>query len=143
MCSSDLHQRVLSIILFLCFVLLAGMVSWTVISTEKVARQVSATGRALMQSQRLAKSVSQASVGNVSAFPEVKDSAAELRAAVDGLQRGNEQVSPLRAAYLLVPHCDLELARPLLRRLLSALPQRVSAVPGRHHDRGQIGRAHV
>ena len=93
------HQRVLSIILFLCFVLLAGMVSWTVISTEKVARQVSATGRALMQSQRLAKSVSQASVGNVSAFPEVKDSAAELRAAVDGLQRGNEQVSPLGAAY--------------------------------------------
>ena len=93
------HQRVLSVLLFLCFAVLAGMVSWAVVSTEKVSRQVSATGRALMQSQRLAKSVSQASVGNASAFEEVKESANELRTVVNGLQKGNEYVSQLGAAY--------------------------------------------
>ena len=93
------HQRVLSVLLFLCFAVLAGMVSWAVVSTEKVSRQVSATGKALMQSQRLAKSVSQASVGNASAFEEVKESANELRTVVNGLQKGNEHVPQLGAAY--------------------------------------------
>ena len=42
------------------------------------ATQVGATGQALMQSQRLAKSVSQALVGTPAAFPEVKESAEVL-----------------------------------------------------------------
>jgi hypothetical protein len=68
------HQRVLSILLAVALVALAGAVYWTVSQTDKVALQVAATGQSLMQSQRLAKSVSQALVGSAEAFPEVKDS---------------------------------------------------------------------
>ena len=42
--------------------------------TNKVAQQLGATGQALMQSQRLAKSVSQALVGSQQAFPAVSES---------------------------------------------------------------------
>ena len=93
------HQRVLFVLLGLCVAVLAGMVAWTVLSTDKVAKQVSATGNALMQSQRLAKSVSQAAVGNASAFAEVKESADELDASVAGLQKGSETVPRLGADY--------------------------------------------
>ena len=40
----------------------------------KQAGQLAATGQALMQSQRLAKSVSQALIGSPAAFPEMKES---------------------------------------------------------------------
>lgn len=97
--TAERHQRVLFVLLGLCVAVLAGMVAWTVLSTDKVAKQVSATGNALMQSQRLAKSVSQAAVGNASAFAEVKESADELDASVAGLQKGSETVPRLGADY--------------------------------------------
>ena len=97
--TAERHQRVLFVLLGLCVAVLAGMVAWTVLSTDKVAKQVSATGNALMQSQRLAKSVSQAAVGNASAFAEVKESADELNASVAGLQKGSETVPRLGAGY--------------------------------------------
>ena len=97
--TAERHQRVLFVLLGLCVAVLAGMVAWTVLSTDKVAKQVSATGNALMQSQRLAKSVSQAAVGNASAFAEVKESADELNASVAGLQKGSETVPRLGADY--------------------------------------------
>ena len=43
-------------------------------ASRKGSAQVAATGQALMQSQRLAKSVSQALVGSPQAFPEVRES---------------------------------------------------------------------
>jgi twitching motility protein PilJ len=46
----------------------------------------SATGQAMMQSQRLAKSVTQAIVGSSTAFPEVKDSSEVLAANVRSLK---------------------------------------------------------
>ena len=54
------------------------------------ATQVEATGAALMQSQRLAKSVSQAMIGSPAAFPEVKESGTVLATNVRGLSSGNE-----------------------------------------------------
>ena len=54
------------------------------------AAQVAASGQALMQSQRLAKSVSQALIGSPTAFPEVKESAdvlAEQRAQPEDRRR--------------------------------------------------------
>jgi twitching motility protein PilJ len=42
-------------------------------AASRGAAQVAATGQALMQSQRLAKSVTQAFVGSAQAFPEVRD----------------------------------------------------------------------
>jgi len=61
-------------------------------ASGKQARQLSATGQALMQSQRLAKSVSQALVGSASAFPEVRESGEVLAANLRGLANGGEQV---------------------------------------------------
>jgi twitching motility protein PilJ len=57
------------------------------------AKQVAATGQALMQSQRLAKSVSQAMIGAPTAFPEVKESGSVLFTNAHGLQDGNEAVA--------------------------------------------------
>jgi twitching motility protein PilJ len=61
------------------------------------AQQVEATGAALMQSQRLAKSVSQAMIGSPAAFPEVKESGTVLATNVRGLKSGNDTVSAVPA----------------------------------------------
>jgi len=90
---------VLSIVLSVALLALAVLVFWTVSRTDKGARQVGAIGQSLMQSQRLAKSVSQALVGSPEAFGEVKESAAALTANVRGLQDGNELVPALGDAY--------------------------------------------
>jgi twitching motility protein PilJ len=70
-------------------VLTAGM---ALSAAGRQARQLSATGQALMQSQRLAKSASQGLVGNAAAFPEIRDSAQVLTANLQGLVNGNDQV---------------------------------------------------
>jgi len=57
------------------------------------SKQVEATGAALMQSQRLAKSVSQAMIGSPAAFPEVKESGTVLATDVRGLHTGNDVVT--------------------------------------------------
>ena len=75
------------------------MVYWTVSQTDRGAQQVGAIGQSLMQSQRLAKSVSQALVGSPEAFPELKESSAALSSNVHGLQNGNDKVTALGDAY--------------------------------------------
>ena len=57
--------------------------------------QVAAAGQAQTQSQRLAKSVSQAVVGNVASFAEVKDSAALLGRNLRSLYSGGAEASAL------------------------------------------------
>jgi twitching motility protein PilJ len=69
------HQRTLSIMLGASLLLLAGVTFFALNQADKVAQQLGATGQGLMQSQRLAKSVSQALVGSVAAFPDVSESA--------------------------------------------------------------------
>ena len=97
--SAAQHQRLLSILLALALVVLAAMVYWTVSQTDRGAQQVGAIGQSLMQSQRLAKSVSQALVGSPEAFPELKESSAALSSNVHGLQNGNDNVTALGDAY--------------------------------------------
>jgi twitching motility protein PilJ len=63
-------------------------------AANRQATQLSAVGRALMQSQRLAKSVSQALVGSPSAFPEVQESGQVLANNVRGLVSGNADLAP-------------------------------------------------
>ena len=60
----------------------------TVTSGNKSAAQVRATGQALMQSQRMAKSVSSALMGNSGSFVELKDAAATLTSVVGSLSTG-------------------------------------------------------
>lgn len=97
--SAAQHQRLLSILLALALVVLAAMVYWTVSQTDRSAQQVGAIGQSLMQSQRLAKSVSQALVGSPEGFPELKESSAALSSNVHGLQNGNDNVTALGDAY--------------------------------------------
>src|SRR5258706_2446999 len=75
---------------------LAGLVVMTVtslISANRGAAQVGASGQALMPSQRLAKSVSQALIGSPQAFPEVRESTEVLAKSVRGLNVGSETLA--------------------------------------------------
>jgi twitching motility protein PilJ len=69
------HQRILFGCCLALLAVLGGVAIYAVRQADKVAQQVAATGDSLMQSQRLAKSVSQALVGSPQAFPDVRDSA--------------------------------------------------------------------
>ncbi|OGB29314.1 MAG: chemotaxis protein [Burkholderiales bacterium RIFCSPLOWO2_12_FULL_61_40] len=86
------HQRILSIMLGFALLLLAVVTFYTLSQSDKVAQQLGATGQALMQSQRLAKSVSQAVVGSAQAFPDVSESSGVLVKAVRGLQGGDDEM---------------------------------------------------
>src|SRR5690606_9386749 len=68
--------------------------------------QVAATGEALMQSQRLAKSVSQALVGAPSAFPEVRESAQVLARNVRALSAGSVTANIESVAETMRPDVD-------------------------------------
>jgi len=72
------QQRILLAILGLGLLGLIVLTISSFVSAGRGSAQVAASGQALMQSQRLAKSVSQALTGNPTAFPEVKDSAEVL-----------------------------------------------------------------
>ncbi len=72
-------------------ILITGVLA--VLSGNRSAAQVGAAGQATTQSQRLAKSVSQALVGNAAAFPEVKDSVGILAKNVRGLKNGDGDIS--------------------------------------------------
>ncbi|MEO8187578.1 MAG: methyl-accepting chemotaxis protein [Burkholderiaceae bacterium] len=95
------HQRLLGILLALALLVLVVVAGLALRDGEKLAQQLAVTGNAQMQSQRLAKSASQALVGNKQAFPEVKESADALARNVNGLKDGNEalRLTALGSAY--------------------------------------------
>ena len=75
---------------------LIGLILTTALALNKAGRnsaQVGASGQAQMQSQRLAKSVSQALVGSAQAFPEVRESVEVLAQNVRGLRTGEGGVA--------------------------------------------------
>ncbi|MET3373772.1 twitching motility protein PilJ [Variovorax boronicumulans] len=84
------QQRVLAIMLAIVVLALLLVAGSAILRAERLAQQVAATGQSLMQSQRLAKSISQALVGSASAFVEVKDSADDLSRRVQGLTNGDD-----------------------------------------------------
>ena len=93
------HQRILLTLLGFSVLVLAVVAYRALTHADTVAQQVAATGQSLMQSQRLAKSVSQALVGSAQAFPDVKESADVMAKTVRGLKSGEpslrlEPVSP-------------------------------------------------
>jgi twitching motility protein PilJ len=80
---------------------LLGLTMATVLalgSASRSSEQVGSIGRALMESQRLAKSVSQAMVGWPAAFPEVKESAEVLSSNVRALAAADANSPSLPAA---------------------------------------------
>ncbi|MEY4882304.1 MAG: hypothetical protein RIS34_158 [Pseudomonadota bacterium] len=106
------HQQVLAILLAFSLVVLGAITFFTLSVSGSVAQQLSATGQSLMQSQRLAKTVSQAFVGGVQAFPDVRQSSDVLARSVRGLKSGDDEMrlSPLDAEY----QSDLDKIMPLV-----------------------------
>ena len=86
------HQRTLFVLLGLSVLVLALVAYLALSQAETVSRRLVATGDSLMQSQRLAKSVSQALVGSAQAFPDVKESSGVLAKSVRGLKSGDESL---------------------------------------------------
>ncbi|MBH1964969.1 MAG: type IV pili methyl-accepting chemotaxis transducer N-terminal domain-containing protein [Comamonadaceae bacterium] len=93
------HQRLLSILLAVSLLVLAFVVYRGVSKSDTETQQVGALGQALVQAQRMAKSVSQSILGNAQAFPELKESSARLVEDVRGLRSGNDNVSALGSDY--------------------------------------------
>jgi twitching motility protein PilJ len=83
------HQRVLTFILVVALLLLAFITFFALSQASKVASEVAATGDSATQSQRLAKSVSQALVGSAGAFKDVLESSDVLAKNVRGLKNGD------------------------------------------------------
>lgn len=106
------HQRVLFILLSFALVVLGSVAFFAVTQADRIAQQVAGTGNSLMQSQRLAKSVSQALIGSPQAFPDVKESAEVLAQTVRGLRSGDAHLRPV--AESMQP--DLEKIVPLMER---------------------------
>ncbi len=111
------HQRILFILLGFALVVLAGVTFFTLSLAVRTSEQAAGIGNSLMQSQRLAKSVSQALVGNASSFAEVRQSADVLTQTVQGLKQGDEALglAPLGPEF----QGELDKITPLAQRALN------------------------
>ena len=108
------HQKSLFILLALALVTLAAVTLYVLSRSDRVAQQLGVTGQSLMQSQRLAKSVSQALVGVQQSFPDVADSSGVLAKTVRGLKAGDVQLnlSELGADFT----AEIDKVTPLMER---------------------------
>ena len=129
------HQRILLILLGLSVLVLAVVAYRALGQADRVGQEVAATGQSLMQSQRLAKSVSQALVGSPAAFPDVKESAEVLAKNVRGLKSGNDSMGLEAVADELQPTVDK--ATPLMERA----EKNAATVMGQKDILTQVGNA--
>ena len=108
------HQKTLLIVLGLSLLALVVVFYFSLRQANQVAQQLSATGQALMQSQRLAKTTTQALVGNQQAFPDVADSSGVLAKTVRALKSGDDElrVGALGGDF----DADLDKVVPLMAR---------------------------
>ncbi|MDO9360705.1 MAG: methyl-accepting chemotaxis protein [Polaromonas sp.] len=129
------HQQVLVILLGFAVVVLASVTFVALNQADQVAQQVAATGQSLMQSQRLAKSVSQALVGSAQAFPDVRESSDVLAKTVRGLKSGEGSLRLEPVAPDLQP--DVDTVTPLMERA----EKNASTVMGQQAILTQVGNA--
>ncbi len=108
------HRRILTTMLILALVVFLAVMFFALAQADNVARQVGASGQSLMQSQRLAKSVSQALVGSPQAFTEVSDSSNALVKNVRGLKEGSAELNLTQVAPGIVE--EVTKAMPLVDR---------------------------
>ncbi|HYF16732.1 MAG TPA: type IV pili methyl-accepting chemotaxis transducer N-terminal domain-containing protein, partial [Ramlibacter sp.] len=129
------HQVILSVALVFSLLVVATVAAVAVRQAGTSAQQVRHTGDALMQSQRLAKSVSQALVGSAQAFPEVRESASLLARSVRGLKSGDDD---LRLRELSEQYQeDIDKIVPLMERT----EKNASTVSGQQRILTQVGAA--
>ena len=100
------HQKTLAVLLAIGLVTLGAATVVVLGQADKVGHQVAASGQALMQSQRLAKSVSQALVGNAISFDEVRESSTVLAKTMRGLRQGDSELSLEPLAANFAPELD-------------------------------------
>ena len=133
--SVEEHQKLLSILLGAALLILLVVTIYALNRSDRVAQQLGATGQSLMQSQRLAKSVSQASLGVVQAFPDVAQSAGVLARSVRGLQDGDDELrlSALGSEF----QEELEKIAPLAQRA----ERNAATVMGQQKILTQVGAA--
>ena len=127
------QQRILGGVVLLG---LLGLVLGTVLALSAASRganQVAAVGQALMQSQRLAKSVSQALVGSAQAFPEVRDASTVLATNVRGLRNGEGDLAAAPASVQ-------DTIEPLLP-LVDRAERNANHVLGQQKTLTQVGQA--
>lgn len=108
------HQQILFPLMLTSVMVLGVVTVWSLNQSNSVGQQVAATGQSLMQSQRLAKSVSQALVGSAQAFPDVQESAGVLVKTVKGLKSGEPTLKLTQVSQALQP--DLEKVIPFMER---------------------------
>ena len=129
------HQRIFAILLGTSLVVLTAVTFYALSQADKVAQQVAATGQSLMQSQRLAKSVSQALVGSPQAFPDVRESAGVLAKTVRGLKDGDPELRIDAVAQ--ADMAEVEKAMPLVDRA----EKNANTVMGQQKILTQVGTA--
>jgi twitching motility protein PilJ len=108
------HLRILVTLLVLSLLVLAVVAARTVRQGNRAAQQVAGTGQSLMESQRLAKSVSQALVGSSQAFPDVRESSSVLARTVRALKSGDAELNIDPVAGDLQEQVDK--AMPMMQR---------------------------
>ena len=108
------HQRSLSYLLGFALLALALITYYALNQANKTARQLGATGQALMQSQRLAKSTSLALVGNQKAFPDVANSSSVLAKSLRALKVGDDELAIAALPADFGP--DLDTVIPLMEK---------------------------
>jgi twitching motility protein PilJ len=129
------HQRILVFLLALAVAVLGTVTFLALSQADKVAQQVAATGQSLMQSQRLAKSVSQALVGSAQAFPDVRESSDVLSKTVRGLKSGEDSLRLAPVSEEL--QADVEKVTPFMERA----EKNAKTVMGQQNILTQVGNA--
>lgn len=99
--SVNSHQRKLLVILAISGMALVGSFGWVLRENDRAAQQVAATGQALMQAQRVAKSGTQALLGVPHAFIELKNSVQVFASNARGLAQGDAALNlvPVKESY--------------------------------------------
>ncbi len=87
------HQRVLSVLLllWLAVLVLVAVLAWR--QSSQVSRQLQVIGQTLMQSQRLAKLVTQAVAGDAAVLSDATQSARSLSQSLNGLRVGDDELA--------------------------------------------------
>ena len=104
--STVTHQRRLLILLGVGLVLLALIAGWVLQQSSRSAQQLAAVGQSLLQSQRLAKSVTQVLAGQPQAIADMGDSAQVLARNLRALRTGDGELAVPALGESFKPELD-------------------------------------
>lgn len=112
--SAASHQRLFLVLLALGIVALVLIIIWALRQADRSAHQIEITGQSLMQSQRVAKLVSQVMLGDPKTFADLTESSGTLVRGVHALNDGNAQIDVYPLSDAFKP--ELDSINPLMKR---------------------------